>query len=213
MPSNSPLKGSLPGYAWDTRMQGGRYRLVNADGGLGRLVSEGEIADSLREMYERTQTQFGGLAQAVARGDITPSLFQRAMMEQLKNLHLSTAVLGAGGWDRADARLYGRVGRVLRDEYRYLARFVRQMEAGQISPAEAVNRAQLYADNAYGQYWRETDRRMSRANVNEERLITDLEPCEICVDAAAQGWVKLGTHTIPKHLKCRCHKEYRTDDE
>lgn len=213
MPSNSPLKGGLPGYVWDTRMRGGRYRAVNADGGLGRLVSEGEIAANLRDMYEQTQVQFATLAEAVARGDITPSLFQRAMMEQLKNFHLSTAVLGAGGWDRADARLYGRVGRVLRDEYRYLARFTRQMNAGEISPAAAVERAQLYADNAYGQYWRETDRRMRRAGVVEERVITDVEPCEICVDAAAEGWVKIGTHPIPKHLKCRCHKEYQTGDE
>lgn len=207
-----PLKGSLPGYAWDTRMQGGRYRVVRDNGSLGRLVSEHEIADNLRVMYERTQTQFATLAEAVARGDITPSLFQRAMMEQLKNLHLSTAVLGAGGWDRADARLYGRVGRDLRDEYAYLRRFVRQMEAGEISPVDAVNRAQLYADNAYGQYWKETDRRMRRAGVNEERLHTTTEPCERCLNAEAEGWVAIGTYPIPMHLKCRCYKEYRTRD-
>ena len=193
-------------------MQGGRYRVMQANGRPGRLVSEREIADNLRVMYERTQTQFATLAESVARGDITPSLFQRAMMEQLKNLHLSTAVLGAGGWDRADARLYGRVGRDLRDEYAYLRRFVRQMEAGEISPANAVSRAQLYADNAYGQYWKETDRRMRRAGVGEERLRTASEPCEQCLDAESTGWVAIGTYPIPMHLNCRCYKEYRTRD-
>ena len=193
-------------------MQGGRYRVLRDNGSVGRLVSEREIADNLRVMYERTQTQFATLAEAVARGDITPSLFQRAMMEQLKNLHLSTAVLGAGGWDRADARLYGRVGRDLRDEYAYLRRFVRQMEAGEISPVDAVNRAQLYADNAYGQYWKETDRRMRRAGVTEEHLHTATEPCERCLNAEAEGWVAIGTYLIPMHWKCRCYKEYRTRD-
>ena len=209
----SPLKGSLPGYAWDTRMQGGRYRIVNADGSLGRLVSEEEIADNLRTMYERTSDQFATLAAAVVARDITASLFQRAMMEQLKNLHLSTAVLGAGGWDQADKRLYGRVGRSLRDEYRYLARLTRQFEAGEISPTELVARARLYADNAYGQYWREADRRMRRAGVQQERLRTEPGACTLCVFAEAEGWVELGTHYVPKHSNCRCHKEYRTSDE
>ena len=43
-----PSLPNLPGYAWDTRVQGGRYRVVNADGSLGRFVSESEIADILR---------------------------------------------------------------------------------------------------------------------------------------------------------------------
>ena len=213
MPSPSPLKGDLPGYAWDTRMQGGRYRIVNADGSLGRLVSEEEIADNLRTMYERTADQFAALAAAVVVGDITASLFQRAMMEQLKNLHLSTAVLGAGGWDQADKRLYGRVGRTLRDEYRYLARLTRQFEAGEITPEQAIARAGLYADGAYGQYRRETDRRMRLAGVQEEWLRTEPGACNVCRLAESDGWVELGTHEIPKHPSCRCHKEYRIRDE
>lgn len=213
MPERSPLKGNLPGYVWDTRMQGGRYRVVNADGSLGRLVSEEEIADNLRVMYGRTEDQFATLAEAVAIGAIAVSLFQRAMMEQLKNLHLATAVLGAGGWDQANARLYGRVGRKLRDEYGYLNRFVRQIDAGELSAKQIVERAKLYADNGYGQYWSERDRGMRRANVNEERLRTESGACNICLNAEAQGWVRLGTHAIPKHSSCRCHKEYRTNDD
>ena len=112
MPPPSPP--NLPGYAWDTRVQGGRYRIVNADGSLGRFVSESEIADILREMYDRTDKQLAALAAAMTIGSIPPSLFQRAVMEQLKNLHLSTAALGAGGWEQVDGRLHGRVGRAER---------------------------------------------------------------------------------------------------
>jgi hypothetical protein len=192
---------------------GGAYRVVNADGSIGRLVSDSEIADYLREMYGRTDKQLAALAAAMTLGSITPSLFQRAMMEQLKNLHLSTAVLGAGGWDQADGRLYGRVGRDLREEYRYLARFTRQFEQGDVLPEMAILRAALYADNAYGQYQSESDRRMLRAGVQEEWLRTEPGACNLCLDAEAQGWVPLGTHEIPKHSNCRCHKEYRISYE
>ena len=33
------------------------------------------------------------------------------------------------------------------------------------------------------------------------------------VGAESDGWVELGTHEIPKHPSCRCHKEYRIRDE
>lgn len=213
MPQNFQYAGDLPGYVWDTRVQGGAYRVVNADGSIGQIVSNGEIADYLREMYDRTDKQLAALAAAMTIGSITPSLFQRAMMEQLKNLHLSTAVLGAGGWDQADGRLYGRVGRELREEYRYLARFVRQVEQGDVPPDAAIQRATLYADNAYGQYHNESDRRMLRAGVQEEWLRTEPGACEICLYAEAQRWVPLGTYEIPRHSSCRCHKEYRISYE
>ena len=208
-----PSLPNLPGYAWDTRVQGGRYRVVNADGSLGRFVSESEIADILREMYDRTDKQLAALAAAMTIGSISPSLFQRAVMEQLKNLHLSTAALGAGGWEQVDGRLYGRVGRALRDEYRYLSRFMREYEGGEITPEQAIARAGLYADGAYGQYRRETDRRMRLAGVQEEWLRTEPGACNVCRLAESDGWVELGTHEIPKHSSCRCHKEYRIRDE
>ena len=102
---------------------------------------------------------------------------------------------------------------VLSDEYRYLSRFMREYEGGEITPEQAIARAGLYADGAYGQYRRETDRRMRLAGVQEEWLRTEPGACNVCRLAESDGWVDLGTHEIPKHPSCRCHKEYRIRDE
>lgn len=130
------------------------------------------------------------------------------MMDQLRNLHLATGALGIGGWRNADARFYGRTGRVLRDEYAYLARFVNDIVSGKLTAQEIEQRAGLYTDNAYGRYWSEMDRRMAAAG-GEERIINQPGACEQCVDAASKGWVRAGTYHVPLHLVCRCGKDYR----
>lgn len=65
MPSRESSQ-ALPGYVWDERLSGGRYRIVNADGRLGRIVSAQQMATDLRRMYERSIETFTALGRAVA---------------------------------------------------------------------------------------------------------------------------------------------------
>ena len=200
----------LPGYIWDATTPGGCYRLVNADGAPGRRVDEKEIAAYLVALCDDSEKQLSLLAAAVMDGDIPPSLFQRATMEQLKNLHMSIAVLGVGGWDQADKRVYGRVGRKLRDEYGYLRSFTLALVAGELSSTQASERAKLYIDNAYGEFWSERERALARSGNQEEHWVTEPGACNLCLDAESRGWVPVGTFIIPMHNRCRCHKEYRS---
>lgn len=201
----------IPGYVWDTRMRGGRYRTVGENGRLGRLVSPSEIANNLRTLHERTAQQYARLASGVYSNKITVETFQMAMQSEIKSLHIAMSALGSGGWSRATQATWGRAGAALRKEYAFLAGFADDLKNGRLTEDDARNRAALYADNAYGRFWNEYSRTQASGGMKEERLIVaaDERTCKICTAAAGRGWVEIGTLIIPQHLRCRCEKDYR----
>lgn len=205
------MPGAMPGYVWDSRMRGGRYRIVKADGKLGRLVPPSEIASNLRTLHERTATRYADLVSGVYSNQITVETFQLAMQGEIKSLHVAMSALGAGGWSKATQATWGRAGNTLRKEYAFLVGFADDLKNGRLSEDEARARAELYADNAYGRFWNEYSRTQESGGMKEEHLIVvgDERTCPICTAAAGRGWVQIGTLMVPQHLRCRCEKEYR----
>ena len=201
----------LPGYVWDSRLRGGRFRSVYEDGRLGRIVAARDIVQQLRTLTERSGRLFANLAEDAFTGRITAADFQRALMGELRALYNANSALAVGGWQRMGPAEWGRNGGLLREEYRHLAAFAQELAEGKLSLAEARARAALYADNAYARYWQEDLRLKQEAGLKEERLITmgDDRVCVICRSAERQGYVPLGTFGIPLHLGCRCEKAYR----
>jgi hypothetical protein len=205
-------KGALPGYVFDERMRGGRYRVQNPDGSLGRLVSQKSIAADVRSLHEASAARFAGLARAAQAGDILPADFQRAMMSELKDLHNATAALAHGGWSGMDSAAWGRNGQILRDEYKFLAGFAQDLADGKLTAAQADARARLYVDGAYARYWAE-DLRVKAGQYAEERFVTvgDDRVCRICRGEERRGWGPIGSRALPGdlHAGCRCEKDYR----
>ena len=210
-PVRPPTGTGLPGYVWDTRMKGGRWRRRNKDGSLGRLVSQRRITNFLRDLHAQSTIKFQKLGALVASGQISPAVFEQAMATELKALHNASAALGAGGWGTMTPAAWGRSGASLRKEYAYLHRFAQQIANGELSEAAIIHRAGLYSDNAYGRFWVEQDLAKKRFGARQEHLRTvgDDRVCEDCLAAEAQGWVAIGTIPVPVHLECRCEKTYR----
>ncbi len=215
MPTRPPVRPALPGYAWDQRLGNGtgRFRAVNPNGSLGRIVSSREIGTELAAMHDRTAAQLASLARAAVAGDISPAVYQRTAMQVLKQTHTGAAAVAHGGWDRVPQAAWGRVGRNLRDEYSALARFTAELAAGNLDAEAAASRSALYTDAAYGRYWSERNV-LARDRFSRERVVTvgDERVCQICRSAEALGWVAVDTFTIPLHLRCRCVKEYYGDE-
>lgn len=202
---------SMPGYVWDSRLRGGRYRVVLPSGKLGKIVSASSIAQDLRTLHAITAAQYAAMVGGVFSGEIAMATFQLAMMAELKSLHVAMSALGAGGWNKAGPDTWGRAGNRLRREYAFLAGFVNDLKNNRLSETEARSRAELYADNAYGAFWKEYSRTQKAGGITEERLIVipDERLCPICSAAADRGWIEVGTLDVPQHLRCRCEKDYR----
>ena len=210
----------LPEFAWDARA--GRYR----DLSTGRFVGRNVIIDLLRAVVDTSATRLEQLAAMAARGEIPAGLFQQAAMLELKNLHLASAALGAGGWDRLTQADFGRVGGILRGEYVYLARFARDLEKKDLTEAQAMARARLYAGKGYAQYYKAEMVRKQRAAERKGKVLMvrwhtlgDNRVCADCARYGAMGWQPVGTFPVPGDGStaclgnCRCSLEYRESDE
>lgn len=214
---NPNLKGGLPGYVFDSRLQGGRYRIVLPNGKLGRIVSRDEIIGLLRDVSDASGAKFAGMARAAVEGRITASEFFRAMQSELRALYNSTSALAVGGWSKMTPVEWGRNGQILRGEWRYLAGFAQAIANGELTPAQAAARARLYAGKAYSRFWAEDQLRQIAAGMVEERWIDTKLPgeCDSCAALAARGWVPIGTLPSPGDGSteclgaCRCRRVAR----
>ena len=194
-----------------------RYR----DLSTGRFVARSTIVDLLRNVTDTSAARLSELAAAVVRGEIPAGLFQRAAMMELKSLHLASAALGAGGWDRLTQADFGRIGATLKGEYRYLAGFVHDLELGKLTEAQAAARAALYAGKGYSQFYvterrEKNDRALKRGRILYARWHTvgDSEVCRDCQALEAIGWQPASLFPVPGdgHTaclgNCRCSLEY-----
>lgn len=212
-------KTDLPGYVWDARLRGGRYRELTPTGKLGRIVSRDSIVADLRSIHDASARRYGNLAADAVNGLISPDEFRRAMQAELKALYNSSSALARGGWSRMDAAAWGRNGQILRGEYGYLAGFAQDIADGKLTPAQAAARAQQYAGKAYSRYWAEDLlQRQAGGLYTEERWndTGDSRECSRCEQLASMGWVPIGGHgTVPGAGDtpcggaCRCDMEYR----
>lgn len=202
----NPLRAELPGFAWDDRLSGGRYRRVLPDGRLGRIVSRDEIVGLLRDVSDASGAKFAGMARAAVEGRITPAEFFRAMQGELRALHNACAALGVGGWGKVTPQIWGRNGQTLRGEYAYLRDFCEAVANGELTPAQAAARARLYAGKAYSRFWAEDRLQQIAAGMVEERWddTGDDRECSDCHALAARGWVPIGTLPSPGDGSTEC---------
>lgn len=220
----------LPGYMWDPRMRGGRYRHLLPDGRLGRMVAARDLVADLRRMHDASADLFARLAVEAVQGRITPAVFQQALMDELRNLYNATSALAVGGWRNMTPTIWGRNGHILRDEYQYLANFAQAIANGELTEAEAAARARLYVGKAYSRYWDEEMRRLQASGIFTEyrwRTVKDAEVCTGvmgpfgatrlgCQELELRDWQPIGSFgTVPGAGataclgNCRCWLEYR----
>ena len=195
----------LPGYAWDRNLN----NYVNLS--TQRMVKRSEIIRLLTEVSDGAGERLSRLAQQLHQGTLTERQFYEIARREVKHAYNANVALGKGGWHQVTQAEWGRNGALLRQEYARLKEFGRALASGELSEAQAVARARLYADSAYAQYWRaERGERQRRGLLSERwRTVGDERVCDICLGLEAQGCQPLGILGLPgdPHPGCRCSLE------
>ena len=191
----------MPVLTFDKSAQ--RYRAAN-----GQFISRVAVVEARQSILREVSRQVASFTAQLRDGAISISDWQSAMRDALKAGHLLSFGIATGGKRNVAQSEWGRLGVALREQYKYLDRFARQIEQGM--PVH-FGRTRMYA-NAIRQTHQNQERH-SHAAAGFTRIIrhrTARESCAGCVRDAHEWAIEeappLGRNECLTN--CLCYDEF-----
>lgn len=181
----------------------------------GRFVSRQRVRSAFERAIVGTTDRVGAISEQLRSGRITLRQWHQAMRNEVKNVTLYTAAMERGGWAQLRAKDSGRVGSIVKAQYKYLDRFAGQIASGEVRlDGRFLNRARLYPQSG-----RQTSHLFGRVAArdrdytHERSSLASGESCQGCLDEQAKGWVPIG-ELVPIgsrqcSMNCHCSIEYK----
>lgn len=196
-------------FAWDE--DSGRYRDLRT----GRYLSRGRARALLDSYTDQISDRMARVSESLVRGEVSLSEWETRMRGLVKEAHAVAYATAKGGWSRMTQADYGRLGSIVKEQYRYLRSFSADVALGTVPRTSAIRaRARLYAESARRTHF-ETERRLmaGRGYVEERSVLGIADHCDGCLEEAGKGWRPIGV-LLPIggrdcKARCRCHFEYR----
>lgn len=196
-------------YVWNAAQA--RYRDVTT----GRFVSRTTVLGFLRESTLQASNQVRLLGERVASGEISVPVWTETFRKEIQGEFIRQYLTGRGGVSSMTQSDWGRVGRMLRDQYAYANNFAEELP--NLSAAQIASRSELYMRAANSAFYVAERVGMRAAGKTEERwVLGDTEHCADCEELASRGWVKIGElGTVPRAgmtaclVNCGCSIAYR----
>lgn len=165
-----------PKYTWDARAR--QYRAAT-----GRFVPRTAVRQALDEVIDLQAAEIRRDAERLQAGKLTLIEWQLRMEKSIKLIHTASAAIAAGGWAQATAKDWSIAAAKIRQEYKFLNRFARQIANGLPLDGRFLARAASYGTAGSGTYEAVLRRRDlgSGEVIAEARLLHSLNPCQSCV--------------------------------
>lgn len=196
-------------FVWDPSV--GQYRYPN-----GRFVARKDVRDAIDKALQAEAHKTQTIGIQLRNGTITLSSWRQGMRDIARNVHLFSAALAKGGSAQMTQADFGRVGQVLRHEYRFLDKFAVAVSQGYPLDGRFFDRALMYAQAGRDTYHIVERAVMKDAGfVYESNVLTPAEHCtgeDGCIAQTARGRVPIG-ELIPIGRrtclrKCKCYLAY-----
>lgn len=187
----------------------------------GRYIVDGRILalDEVRAEIKRIETFFQRTSRAISkqlfRREISIADWQIQMRDLIKSSHVISASIGYGGKAQMTPGRWGKVGVTLREEYKALNNFARQIEQGKvIFESQYTQRAQKYGSSFRKSYFiGEKAVQAIAGHTLCGRVIHSREQCRGCLFWHNKGFVPIDEQPDIGTLNCGgfclCTFEYR----
>lgn len=211
-PPNIRPNPLTPEYLWNEAT----HNYINRT--TGRFVKRQVIRDQLDLVIDASSQVMRAISQQLRDGEIGLAEWQISMMQQIKTTHLASGAMQKGGWQQMTQSDFGRVGRIVRNEYGHLRDLAELIASGeQKLDGTLLRRAALYGQQGRPTYLTFWDGTAIQRGFDEERsILQPAEHCSECVSEDAKGFRKIGQKNgmIPIGRRIcrsndRCIKEYR----
>lgn len=198
-------------WAWDNVHKLWRDPITNGVLPLGQIqewVNKGIVAST--GVMDAHLTTF-------ANGDISATAWKNLMREQIKQNYIAAYMPGVGGYENMTQADWGRIGAMVKEQYKYLDGFYEEVKSGKLTPEQIRVRQNMYLNSSREAFETAVKRNASTLDMEYERwVIGSQHPCEDCQALAGMDWVPMGTFrqipgdgTTRCKTNCQCHIEYR----
>jgi len=200
-------------YQWDQRMRQGAGAYRNT---AGRVVSNQQARVALDAYIDTSANGTRLLSESLRAGRISLADWQLSMREMIRVEHINSASAASGGYGQLTQSDFGRIGNIVKEQYKYLDNFAKEIADGtQPLDGRFLYRSQMYNEAAIGTYDRFQTADMAIAGYDEESNVLEqsAKHCNGCLTEDARGWVPIG-QLVPIGsrtclTRCRCTKLYR----
>lgn len=192
----------------------GRYHNAHTK----QFVKKQFVMDALQRQLDQSKEAVKQAGKELRAGTIDTTQWRDRMVDELRTSHTIQYVVGKGGWAGMNDADYGRIGSILKKQYKILNNFVSHMQETYASPQNLDGRfdvrAGMYVQTAGQTY--DVARRIEQQEAGkreERRILHPAEHCEDCIEAAERDWQPIGT--LPAigdsacHSGCKCEFQYR----
>lgn len=207
---------------YDPTVKRYRYRGGEGQPQRGTFISRSDALKLQNDYLKEAKARFLELTPRIKAGEIG---VYREAGNLLKSIHLSNAVLAAGGYDRLTDSDLGSIGAILKKQYYAgvgdngkpygLKHLFREVQNGSVSEAQLRNRLNLYAESGElsGNLVKQNRAYTQGLTVMKRIDSGDDAECDDCVRYAAAGWQLIGSLPMPKQFcscksRCRCRVIY-----
>lgn len=159
---------------------------------LGRPQVQAISSGATRAVTKQVLTPLAG---DLAAGSIPLQVWQGEMRQNIKNLYINQYIAGRGGREMMTQADWGRCGAMLKDQYKYLDGFARDLSKMDVKEREKyiANRAQLYANASNEAFERGRSAAAVELGYDEVHWnLTPAEHCDTCIIRSQIGVTEIG---------------------
>lgn len=201
-------------WYWNEKSQ--RYHWRN---GSERFLSRKEVLGYVNESIQAAESVTDYLAGLMSEAQLAPADWRDLMRREIKGEYIRQYTLGIGGREQMTPADWGRVGAMLKKQYKFLDGFVDAFP--DLSEGQIAARARQYIGSARQAFEKANQLAQIKAGMDEVEWVLDpeAENCEGCEEFAGMGWQLIaddpyegavpGSGDTPCLGNCRCHQEFR----
>jgi hypothetical protein len=175
----------------------------------GRFVARGNVRAAVDTVIVSGAESVKVLASKLQAGEISLASWQLATAKELKTLHVATSLAALGGTRQASQADYGYMGKLIKDQYSFLAGFAKDIASGtQKLDGSFTNRVKLYTESARGTFHTVESRTLQAAGVSQaKRVLGPADHCTGCKEQAGLGFQPIEEVAPIGSQECRtnCH--------
>lgn len=182
----------------------------------GRIVAPSTVRAYLDSALEQAGKRMDALANGLREGSIDLISWEVRMRREVKVVATYSGAAAKGGWAQMTESDFGRVGRYLQDQFKYLRGFMRDIASGKQAMGGVNYRSSLYAAAGRPLYHRmEKAEKRVRGETQRRSIRYALDSCVGCTEAEHAGWRDIDDPAIPEIgdrqcvTRCKCEMEYR----